>query len=375
MRIAYLTCVYPPYPGGIGVAAAGMAKEMEKRGHEVTIVAPHTMRPWIRWGNAAFMPQILWRLRDFDIVHVLYPFYGTAELVLWLKRRSRAKIVVHHMMDAVEVGVLGAFFRWHARYLMPRLFRAADFVAVLSEDYFRNSDVGKLGLTQVEVVPHGVDTNLFRPRPEKDIPDSRFQIPKVLFVGGLDRAHYFKGVPVLLEACRILKERGVKFKCQIVGDGDMREEYEAQAERVGLLMYRGPASDASEAGPPYIQFVGLVPHDQLSAYYGRAAVCVVPSTERIECFSIVASEAQACGIPVIVTNFPGVRVTIEDGVTGYVVAPADARALADRIQELIEDPACAAAMGKAGRARAERRYSWRVVGDRLEIIYKALCRK
>ncbi|MBI4135524.1 glycosyltransferase family 4 protein [Candidatus Uhrbacteria bacterium] len=378
MRIAYLTCVYPPYPGGIGIVTEGLAREMSKRGHEVHVFTPrqkghrpqatgyrlHELRPWLRFGNAALLPQVLWWLKNFDVIHVLYPFFGVAEFVPLLKHMSRAKIVVHHTMDAVDSRWRGHFFRWHARYIMPSIFRAAHRVIVLSEDYAHNSEVEKLKLRQVDIVPNGVDTELFQPvdrnskleirNSESQFPVSSFQFPIILFVGGLDRAHYFKGVEVLIEACRILKDREVKFSCQIIGEGEMRKKYERQA--AGLA----------------VEFVGLVPHEHLPNYYQNATVAVVPSTERVECFSIVAAEAQACGIPAIVSDFPGVRVTIEDGKTGYVVRPGDAEELAGRIQEMVANPEKAQAMGQAGRVRSVELYSWYNIGDKLDVIYKVL---
>lgn len=107
-------------------------------------------------------------------------------------------------------------------------------------------------------------------------------------------------------------------------------------------------------------------------YYRQAAIAVVPSTARVECFSIVAAEAQSCGIPAIVSDFPGVRVTVEDGKTGYVARPGDPDDLAKRIQELVENPQTARQMGVAGRKRAVELYSWKKVGDKLDMIYKAL---
>src|SRR3989338_3398366 len=155
MRIAYLTCVYPPYPGGIGIVAQGLARQMAKRGHAVEVFTQrqkdyrlqttdyrlHELRPWLRWGNGAFLPQLLWKLRGFDIVHLLYPFFGVAELLPILRRISRAKIIVHHTMDAAASGLLGKVFSFHNRRVMPRLLRHADCVIALSEDYFRNCEL------------------------------------------------------------------------------------------------------------------------------------------------------------------------------------------------------------------------------------------
>jgi len=376
MRIAYLTCVYPPYPGGIGMNAAGMAKEMAKRGHEVHVFTPrqgsgvrdrvsgvilHGMRPLIRWGNAAFIPSLLKELKGFDVIHLLYPFFGAAELLPLLRRRKGQKVVVHHMMDAVGEGWLGKFFLLYTQLIMPIIFRGAHTVLTLSEDYFRACDITYVyeqfeDAPPIAFIPNGVDTDLFCPRTEKKIPNPKSQIPTIVFVGGLDRAHYFKGIHVLVEALRMLKGRDIPFACKIIGEGNLRPEYEAHVREAGLTRE--------------IIFTGLIPHAELPAHYQSAAFCVVPSTSRVECFSITAAEAQACGIPALVSNFPGVRVTIQDRVTGFVVRPGDPDDLANKMELLLMDPARARQMGISGWQRVERLFSWKVIGDKLEEAYR-----
>jgi len=411
MRIGYLTCVYPPYPGGIGVLAQGVGREMARRGHEVHIFTPqysyssavqgeqsgmlvHYLKSRFQYGNAAFLPQITRLLKEVDIVHLFYPFFGAAELIPIVKKRSHAKIIVHHAMDAVAAGLLGVLFKLYNTTFMPNIFKQADYMITLSEDYFRECDITNVytnfpDAPPIEFVPNGVDTDLFTPRgsangskadksgsdqsvqhPFKIRSEVREKQPTIVFASGLDRAHYFKGVHVLIEAMRILKERGVKVRCQIIGDGNMRKEYEGHAKEAGVAcQVSGVRCQVSEA---HIEFVGLVAHEKIATYYQNAIAAVVPSTERVECFSIVAAEAQACGIPAIVSNFPGVRVTIEDGVTGYVVRPGDPEDLANRIQSLVQDSKSARTMGDAARKRVVELYGWEKIGEKLQKIYEGL---
>ncbi|KKU73683.1 MAG: Glycosyl transferase group 1 [Parcubacteria group bacterium GW2011_GWA2_47_26] len=434
MKIAYLTCVYPPYPGGIGVAAAGMAKEMaSRRGYAVEVFTPryrrelgirnqesgvemHYLKPLLSYGKAAILPQLLWRLRRFDIVHVYYPFFGGAEVAVLARKLWKFKLILHHEMDVVGEGEkrdvplfaskrgTSLFFTWHTRKILPWIIKNTDCVCVLSDDYFMNSDFGRLYKKMGErfptwrVVPNGVDVELFRPtnfcHPEpthqseslvrgrlregsRDSPSAvggrrMTELPTILLVAGLDRAHYFKGVHVLIEALRILKKRGVNFMCKIIGDGDMRKVYEEQAKQVGLKNrdVSNFAAQNLETSPFSIVFVGLVPHDELPVHYRNATVLVVPSTGRIESFSIVAAEAQACGLPAIVSDLPGVRVTIEDGVTGLKVKPGDPEDLANQLEILLMQKDLTRKMGEAGRKRAEEFYSWTGIGNKMEEIYK-----
>ncbi len=418
MKIAYVTCVYPPYAGGIGVLAQGMATEMARRGYETSVITPTPLKdggladptagirsagglapapsaavdvryfqPRIRYGNAAWMPNLIRALQGFDVVHFLYPFFGAAEFLPMIRSRTRAKIVLHHTMDAVAPGLRGAIFRLYNETLMPLIFKQAHVMITLSEDYFRECDITNVyanfpDAPPIEFVPNGVDTELFRPAQKLRTTD--YVLPTVVFASGLDRAHYFKGVHVLIEAMRMLKEQGVQCRAWIIGNGKMRGEYEAHAREAGVLnaecRMQNPAPEQVRCGAgaecavleTHIEFLGLVPHDKLPEYYRTATVAVVPSTARVECFSIVAAEAQACGIPAIVSDFPGVRVTVEDGRTGYVVRPGDPHDLAEKIKMVISDPSGAQAMGASGRARAEQLYSWKVVGEKLDHIYEGL---
>lgn len=375
-RVAVLSCAYPPYPGGVGVAAAGLAREAARHGYEVTVFTPAhrgrqpdqiadgvTVRflpPLLRYGNAAILPHLSAELRRYDVAHLCYPFFGVAELLPFLRRRARTKVVVHHIMDAVAPGWRGAAFSIHRRLVAPWIFRNADLVLDMSEDYFAGSDLGRMyrrgrAMPPLDFLPLGVDTARFTPGdgPGRDV-------PVVIFVGGLDRAHYFKGIPVLLEAVARLRRSGLAFRCQIIGEGDLRPRYEAAARSAGLL--------ESVGGP--VSFLGLVPNDELPRYYRAGDVFVVPATARVESFSIATAEAQACGLPAVVTDFPGVRVTIADGVTGFVAKPGDAGDLAAKLVSLLQDPERRQTMGLAARARAVTNYDWAAVGAKLARCYE-----
>ncbi len=373
MRIAYLTPTFPPYPGGIGVNAFYNAAEMARRGHSVEVFTPrygkrnnktteerenfkvHYLRPWFFYGNAALLPQFFWKLRTFDAVHVYYPFFGGAEMAAIVRSFSAFKLVIHHEMDVAGEGWLKKFFSWHTRRIFPWIIRQSDAVFTLSEDYFKHSDLGALyraggkSLPPWYVIPNGVDTDHFRPAGHLS-PD-----PFLCFVAGLDRAHYFKGVSVLLDALSFLARDGFVARLRIAGEGDMKEEYRKLAESKGI--------------EDRVEFVGLVKHDALPDFYRHCSLFVMPSVGRTESFSIATAEAQACGIPAIVSDLPGIRVTIENGVTGFTAASGDARDLANKIRSLLADRELAAKMGRAGRERMERMFSWKRIGDQLEKIY------
>ena len=101
MRIAEIVCTFPPYRGGIGNVAYDNSRTLIGGGKDVTVFTPFynfksnnsnndipvkRLFPIIKYGNAAFLPQLFWRLKKFDIIHLHYPFFGSAEIVLLLKK-------------------------------------------------------------------------------------------------------------------------------------------------------------------------------------------------------------------------------------------------------------------------------------------------
>ena len=110
----------------------------------------------------------------------------------------------------------------------------------------------------------------------------------------------------------------------------------------------------------------------LADYYNLGDVFVLPSIERTESFGIVIAEAQACGLPAIISNWPGSRLTIENTVTGFLVKPNDSRALAEKLIFLLENPDLMKKMGEAAIKRVGEKYSWSVVIKEIDKLYQGL---
>ena len=108
----------------------------------------------------------------------------------------------------------------------------------------------------------------------------------------------------------------------------------------------------------------------LRLFYSAANVFV--STPWYEPFGITPVEAMACGTPVIGAAVGGIRTTVQDGRTGFLVPPNEPAVLAERLALLRQSPQLARAMGAAGRRRAKRRYTWAGVAARLALVYRQL---
>lgn len=367
-RIAIVTPVYPPYRGGMGAVAARDASQLKVRGFEVDVYTPDysnrakgaeaTYLPyWFAFGNAACVPSLYKFLGEHDLAHLHYPFYGADIFVwLWSLLKKRPYVITYHMRAKTH-DWRDFIFASHRWLLEPFIVRSARAVFVSSLDYAQS-----IGLRHKHLVelPFGVDEQRFSPgrddefRAQHGLPNSSFVF---IFVGGLDRAHSFKGVDVLIRAAATLPQ-DQDWRLLIAGDGDLRTEYESLAAKLGL-------SDK-------LVFAGAIPEHDLPRAYRAADAHVLPSITRSEAFGLVTLEAAATGLPSLVSDLPGVRTLVVPGETGRVLEPKNEQTLAQAMGSLIASPDLAKSMGIKARARVLACYTSDTLADRLSQVYKDL---
>ncbi|PIP60880.1 hypothetical protein COX00_00880 [Candidatus Uhrbacteria bacterium CG22_combo_CG10-13_8_21_14_all_47_17] len=372
MKILHLSCVAPPEIGGIGRTAALEVAGLRARGLDAKLMAPASkkhadeqeksfiekVKPVLRIGNASLLPGILERARAFDVIHLHYPFYGVAEPLL-LNSHKLPPIVLTYHMDAVDPGIKGWIFFLHQLLLQPHLLKHASRIIVSSFDYAHRSALRLFFVDHADrmvELPFGVDTDVFCPGPGKR---ERFMIPEeaftLLFVGGLDKAHAFKGVSQLLEAFAEIEGEP---HLMIVGDGDLRASYEMRAADLGITKR--------------VHFLGRLDQDSLVDAYRSADVFVFPSLSKAEAFGLAALEAEACGLPVVASDLPGVRTVVLQGQTGTLVPPGDVGALRDAIDLLRLDPPARSRLAEAATAHATS-FVWEKHIDGLIQVYREVC--
>jgi glycosyltransferase involved in cell wall biosynthesis len=380
LRIAHITAAFPPYRSGTGTVCYHNALETARIGHDVHVftadygaeyaqdddpegVTVHRLKPVFRVGNAPLLPGLL-RIGGFDVIHLHYPFIFGAELASLRSRMTRTPYVITYHQDVILGGALGRAVLAHEALIGRAILRGARRLMFTTLDYGRASRVGDLVERMSERVidmPNGVDPAVFHPYVDTAALRARHRLSLgdriALFVGGLDRAHYFKGVPVLLEALARIAEPCVK--AVIVGDGDLRPQFEAQAAALGLA--------------ERVIFAGRAAQAELPAYYALCDALVLPSITMGEAFGIVLLEAMACAKPVIASDLPGVRTVAAHGECGLVFPPGDSGALASALETLLHDPDLRRRMGANGRARVEQKYAWARIGEALARVYARVC--
>jgi glycosyltransferase involved in cell wall biosynthesis len=378
VRIAHLTATFPPYPGGAGNTAYRFARGQAERGHHVEVfTAPaagdapdvgeaivHRIKPVLAIGNAPLIPSLA-RLAGFDVIHLHYPFIFGAELALLgrlTRRRRRQALVVHYKNRLIGRGLRAPLFGAYEGTVAPALVRAADRVLVLSPDhaasvpYLRR--LAERERERLVEMPNGVDAELFSPGPGGDELRRELGIADdallVAFVATLDRAHHFKRLDVAIDALARVDGKASPHLL-VAGGGELLDGFRARARAAGVA--------------ERVHFLGAVPHSELPRLL-RAADLFLLSTEPPESFGIVVAEAMACGLPAIATDYPGVRAVVDDGETGVLVPPGDPGATAAAIERLIAaGREGRERMGAAGRAKAEREWSWSTLIDRMDEAY------
>ena len=355
MRVA-LVCPYAwDAPGGVQVHVRQLAQRLRGRSHEVLTLAPAfdpvEASGFVRVGrpvrvrfNRSVAPiaptaggTTLRALERFapDVVHVHEPFVPGPSMAA---TRTGAPVVATFHAYADRAAVLSA-----AAPLLSRVWRRITLPIAVSEAA-RSFVARRFHGSQIQVVPNGVEVELFADAAPAALPPGR----AILFVNRLDPR---KGFATMVEAFERVARSHPEAILLVAGDGPERGALE-----------RLPTSLR-----PRVVMLGSVPHQELPPFHAAAEVFCAPAVGR-ESFGIVLVEAMAAGLPVVATDIPGYDEVVRDGIDGILVRPRDAAALAEALARVLDDPVLAKRLAEAGRDRA-RLYSWDRVTDQIEDLY------
>jgi glycosyltransferase involved in cell wall biosynthesis len=358
MQVGIVVKEFPPDAvGGAETQTKRMASALHKRGHNITVLTKSYRRhsdtdidydvvriPNIRFNS--FLSDL-----SFLCICLLY--------LLWHQRRFE---VIQCMMIH-PVGFLGVvinkltsipYFAWirgndfyaakHIRWKRWIIRQVLSDTLVLVQSSEIESDVRTefpdLELT-IGVLGNGVDL----PTEQRTEPETN----RILFVGRFDPK---KGITHLFDA---VKQIHTNFELVLVGDGDQREHFEQRADNLNAN----------------IHFEGSVPPSEVDKHYRDATVFVLPSIEG-EGLPNVVLEAMSWGVPVVTTDSGGLPSIVEDGETGYLVSMRDEAALADRVEELLNDPEKREYLSRNAWEFVRENHSWESICSELERYYQDL---
>ena len=382
--------------GGQNVYVGQIAKQLAERGHEVDVL---TRRDDVRlpdvvgWASGAKVVHVragppvpipkedllqhmdeftdrvidgMHSRRRYDLVHA--NFWMSGLVAAELKRLCGTPFVItFHALGRVRRLYQGDADRFpDARFAIEdRIVAEAD--AVIAECPQDREDLlchYRADPSRIVTIPCGFD-------PEELWPIDKSVARRALGLAEDDR--------IVLQLGRLVPRKGVDNA--IRGFALLRHAHGVDAS---LLVVGGEADDPDPRRTPEIgrltriareegvddrvTFVGRRGRDALRHYYGAADVFV--TTPRYEPFGITPLEAMACGIPVVGAAVGGVKFSVEDGRTGYLVPPDDPEALAERLARLLGDPERMCRFGRTGLRRVHERFRWTKVAASVAALYE-----
>lgn len=376
--ILHIVCTFPPYSSGMGISALKQAKLGKKMGYYITIITPNynqnqdfidsidgirviRKKPLFTVGRAGLINTSKIVSKN-DIIHIHYPFYFSILPAIFIAKIKNKKIILYWHMNPEDNGLRGLFFKFCEKFILPIILKLSDKILVSTYDYFENGTSGKTFKkfkNKIQELPFSVNSEKFQPREKNLELIKKYSLENkkiLLFVGGLDKGHYFKGVDILLNAFSKLNTND--YKLLIIGDGDIKENYKNLGKKLNIM--------------PDIIFLDNIKNDELPIYYNLADVLILPSINKGEAFGMVQIEAMASGIPVIVSNLPGVRKVLENEVTGLIFENKNIEDLKLKIEDLFRDNEKYKQMKINARERINKNFSEKIILEKLQNIYEDL---
>ena len=371
LRIAQVSPYDFAHPGGVQRHIASLSRELQTRGHELSILAPCTSDdPAVDIGDVdlrtfgrsvpiptagsvariSFSVWHEWRLKNmleeeqFDIVHIHEPLMPM--FALTASRFSPSTTI--GTFHAYNEGRAKGYTIWK-KILNRGAIRLNGRIAVsepaktFAKRYFDGD---------YRVIPNGLDVDRFSkhgPRPSV----LKNEAINMVFVGRVNEPR--KGLRYALGAYSLLKWEYPNLRLIVIGAGiPDRESYRIMGERsLDDVMFVGPVTD-----------------DELPDYYQHADIFLAPNTGK-ESFGFIIIEAMSASTPIIASDIPGFASVMTDGKEGLMCAPKDESAMAHAIKRLIENPGLRVQLGVDGRATVDQ-YRWDRVADRMLGYYEEI---
>jgi 1,2-diacylglycerol 3-alpha-glucosyltransferase len=373
MKILMLSHGYPPVISGVTLVVQKIAREMVRRGHEVTVLtASDRGAPYVDQDQGV----TLMRVRS-----VPNPFWSEGRLPV-LSYDGLGDIVADIQPDVINThdsGLLGVqLYRLkHDKRQLPEILTCHFFPGYVTY-YVNMGDVVEDALEEITwqysiriingfdhvifptqtqqsafveeglktpstVISNGLDVNRYSPTGQDDGDvESRYELPagpRILAVGRLAKD---KKLDVLIRAVgQVTNEHPAHLL--LVGRGDDRERLEGLVRRLGLH--------------DHVHFLGFVPEEDLPALYRHVDIFTIASDVEVQ--SIPTLQAAATGLPIVAADAGALPELVENGKNGFLAPPDDAAAFAAAIRKILDDPQRAEAFGQAsleiGRRHAEER--------------------
>jgi len=353
--------LHHPRSGGAEIHVTEIFRRLAARGIEVTLLTsgfPGAARETVddglhivRLGRIRYYyPRAIWycaretRRDRYDVVveclnKLPYqsPLYSAVPVVA----------IAHHLFGEsafLQVAWPVAATVWTLERTIPWLYRNVPFVSISEST---RDDLVARGIRPDRIEVHHCGIR----RPTLDAPPFASRSARVVYVGRLER---YKQVDVLLRAVAKLEPTHPDIEIDIIGRGTDRERLERVADDVGVR--------------DRTHFVGFVEDDERDRLIAAARASVCPSTK--EGWGLTVIESNALATPVVATDAPGLRDSVDQGRTGFLVRDGDVDGFAARIRTLLDDDDTGERMSSAA-LEWSRQFDWDLAADRMEASLRA----
>jgi len=345
-----------PKAGGAEVHVAEIFGRLAARGHEIAMLSSAFPGGAARervggidvqrlGGIPLYYPRAAWgcaRATHGGSVDVVVECLNKLPFLSPVYSRSPVLALCHHLFGETafqQVAWPIAATVWSAERLIPVFYRRPHFVAISEST---RDDLVRRGIAseRIEVHHPGIAPPSLAP-PELADRDRR-----VVYVGRLER---YKNVDVLIRAMARLAPRIPDIELVVIGEGGDRARLEAVAREAGMA--------------ERTRFTGFIEEAERDRLLAESRVCACPSSK--EGWGLTVIEANALGTPNVASDSPGLRDSVRDGETGFLVPDRDVSAFAERIGALLTDDALARRMSQEALAWSKR-FEWSRAADQME---------
>src|SRR6266540_3867999 len=349
VSVHVVTCGFPNAPSEATLDVVRVSRVEESK-----LLQPNFLL-WIYHLNSQMIlkAEELMETERFDLIHAHDWVVGRVAVEL----KNKFIIPLVSTIHATEIGRGGNLdgeYRRKVRDIERLLVDQSDQIICCSNYMFDHvqRELGAVN-AKIHVIPNGVEVSKFQNPGEPHLIQRRPSEDgkTILYVGRIVRE---KGVFTLLEALEELLERRRDFSLVLAGEGPLKEDLAKEALRRKL--------------GDRVTITGFVDERTLVSLYNSCDVFVLPS--HYEPFGMVALEAMASRIPVVVSDVGGLSEIVEDGITGLKVPASDPRALAEGILRVLDDPELSERLKENAYRAVQNRYKWGMIAEKTREIYK-----
>jgi glycosyltransferase involved in cell wall biosynthesis len=346
MRILFVLTYYRPHVSGLTIYVERLAREMARRGHEVTVLTSQYER-WLpqhevmdgvnvvrvpvlfRVSKGVIMPTMgLWAtrlVRQSDVISLHLPQFDAAGVALRGRWRRKPAVLTYHCDLQLPPGLFNRMINRVVDVMNNLAGHAAHAVVAYTQDFADHSPYLSRFAAKVRVIPPPVEVPDASPEAVQAFA-ARTRLEGQRVIGFVARLATEKGVEVMLQALPRVLEVFPNTRVLFAGQHENVMGEEAYARRLQPLL---------QQHADRWTFLGVLSAEELAALYPNCDLVVLPSLNSTESFGLVQVEAMLCGTPSVASDLPGVRQPVRQTGMGKVVPVGDSESLAEAVIEVL----------------------------------------